>query len=108
MKLALLFISFLGLLSLSSGLICQRCDNGGICTGPEDNGVPVECQGDEDTCFFQQNIDIYDGGFVVRDCIPVGLTNECYHEIADGFDSIQCFCTTDNCNKDNQCYCDPQ
>ena len=45
---------------------------------------------------------------MVRDCIPVGLTNECYHEIADGFDSIQCFCTTDNCNKDNQCYCDPQ
>ena len=106
----LLFLTLFGLVSMSFGLICQKCGTDGVCDGPDDNGEAVECPGydGEGSCLYRENISIIWGGFVVRDCIPPGGMNDCFHDHDEDYqiDSIECYCTTDNCNKDYDCTCE--
>ena len=111
MKSTLFSILFLGLVSVSLGLICQKCGEDGVCNGPDDNGEAVECtgyDGEGGSCIFWENSSIVYGGYVVRDCIPAGGMTDCEHDFDEDYqiDSVRCYCTTDNCNKDYECTCD--
>ena len=42
---------------------------------------------------------------IYRGCTYSGLGDGCVNFDFDGYQVAECFCTTDNCNKDNQCDC---
>ena len=92
----------------TSGLICQQCGeaNGRLCDNSEDNGQSVECNDEVKACMFRENK--YDDGFVTtrRDCADSDvIVDDCYHGQIENGETVICFCTTDNCNKENECYC---
>ena len=110
--------------SSSNGLQCQQCDgDGGECSNPQDNGQSVTCNEDQDACWYQsysklfndfshtsnanqENPGLEDDETVYRSCIDsAGLGDNCVHAEVGGLSATECFCTTDNCNKDHLCDC---
>ena len=110
--------------SSSNGLQCQQCDgDGGECSNPQDNGQSVTCNEDQDACWYQsysklsndfshtsnanqENLGLEDDETVYRSCIDSGgLGDNCVHAEVGGVSATECFCTTDNCNKDHLCDC---
>ena len=85
----------------------------------------MTCTEDEDACWFQSlsklfndfvNVHTYTNQWksigngndetVYRSCISAGgLGDHCVDVDVLGVGGTECFCTTDNCNKDNLCDC---
>ena len=84
----------------------------------------MTCTEDEDACWYQslskllnhfihthamlinENLGNGDDGTVYRSCInAAGLGDHCVDVDVLGVGGTECFCTTDNCNKDNLCDC---
>ena len=84
----------------------------------------MTCTEDEDACWYQslskllnhfihthamlinENLGNGDDETVYRSCInAAGLGDHCVDVDVLGVGGTECFCTTDNCNKDNLCDC---
>ena len=109
---------------LGYGRYCQVCgaDGTGDCSSDDDNGESMECKrSDEDACVYYKvhnasksfNVTCDNISLMIfvahevtkRDCAYAPLGDECINIDHDGIVGYVCYCTTDNCNKDNQCDC---
>ena len=102
---------------------CQQCgtlENGFKCTDKNDNGKSAYCPTfDGMTCFKhvygkKWNIKVLimkstlityltDNGETYRGCTIKSGNETCFESAGDG--SMKCECTTENCNKDENCSC---
>ena len=88
---------------LGSGLKCQVCGGGtGICTNADDNGESTECANGFNACIYYQ---AEQGGQDVTFRLCGADLGGCASQTIGDDTVTVCSCTTENCNKDQECDC---
>lgn len=76
----------------------------GVCKDKDDNGESKECQPHENLCFYTKTEVKGGGSTYYRNCF-VGYQGTCQSYDYNNAKGVQCFCSGDNCNSEENCTC---